>query len=84
MKQKKKHTTHKDIARRIRAQRLKAKFTREQLSALLAISLKDYVDMEEGARGLTENFVEDFSNLYNMPVDFFSAEETVRDLINDF
>jgi len=84
MKPKKKTITSKDIARRVRAQRLKARFTRDQVASLLAISLPLYIDLEEGNVKLADNFCEDFANLYNQPLDFFQAEDSVRDLINEF
>lgn len=81
---KKKIVTHKDISKRIRAQRLKARFTRDQVAALLAIPLKDYIEMEDGSRKLSENFCEDFSNLYNLPLDFFISEDTEKNILDDF
>lgn len=63
------------IGRKLRAARLKDKFTREQIAGLLAISVSVYADMEEGRRLLTKEEIEDFVNLLGFKKEDLEKQE---------
>lgn len=52
------------ISDKIRANRLRARFTREQISALLNLTPEEYVKLESGEREPTAAQLEDFFNFY--------------------
>ena len=52
------------IADKIRANRLRARFTREQLANLLNLTPEDYVKLETGEKEPTAAQLEDFFNFY--------------------
>lgn len=56
----------KTIATKIRGLRLKNRLTREQMCSIMAISLSDYVDLEEGNVTCTEDRVTDFVNIFGV------------------
>ena len=63
------------FSKKIRAFRLKAKFTREQLANLLAISLSEYSEIEESRKEPNEQFLQDMCDFYG-----FEMAELKKDL----
>lgn len=57
----------KSLADKIRAERIRTRFTREQLSNILAISLETYIGYENGTtKKPPESLLEDLTNFYNL------------------
>lgn len=52
----------------IRSERLKSKYTREQLATLLAISLQEYSDIEEGRSKPSNQFLKDMTDFYGLNI----------------
>jgi transcriptional regulator with XRE-family HTH domain len=52
------------IASKIRANRLRAKFTREQMANLLNLTTEEYTKLETGELEPSANHLEDFFNFY--------------------
>jgi transcriptional regulator with XRE-family HTH domain len=52
------------ISDKIRANRLRARFTREQIANLLNMHPEDYIKLETGEKDASLNQLEDFFNLY--------------------
>ena len=50
----------------IRSARISAKFTREQVASILAITVHEYANIEEGNLPLNEQLVDDFVNLFGI------------------
>lgn len=77
--------TPKEVGRRIRAYRLKNRFTREQVAALLACSLTAYLEMESGVTRLNDSDIEDFCHLYGVDEEWITAQDlSGKDALEEF
>lgn len=56
------------FSKKIRAFRLRNKFTREQIANLMAISLREYSEIEEGRANPSQQFIQDVSDIYGEDV----------------
>jgi transcriptional regulator with XRE-family HTH domain len=56
----------KEFAAKIRAKRISNRFTREQVCALLAMPLDEYIAIEEGSKSASAQFITDVVNLYGV------------------
>lgn len=60
---------------RVRALRLRNRLTREQVCSLLAMSLQEYIEIEEGHTAPDEDFISDLMNLYGVDRNEFLSKD---------